>query len=180
MNNIKQDAIIVDLDRTLVDSSVRTKMYTLSNGKLDFDNLHKGILEFDKIDDSVDDMVYSIEECYEKDRNTLNIIFLSGRNNNAYDETWEFLNKRWYKYHEEKELILRETNDYRPNHEFKKEHLLQLNEKYNIIMFIDDDISCCAEAMKIGIPSFCYMSPHNLDDYTKNNIIKFAESLKNE
>jgi hypothetical protein len=46
---------------------------------------------------------------------------------------------------------MRRDNDFRPSHEVKKEHLEQIMQEYNIIAFIDDDLSNCQMAKELGI-----------------------------
>lgn len=171
MNKQKERVIILDLDRTLVNSDERTSKHTLPNGKLNFKTLHEGILELDKIDDKMDSLSYYLR------KNTFTytkIIILSGRNTNALDETYLFLQDNSQNDIKKEDIYLRKTDDYRPNHEYKKEVLQKLMKEYNILWYIDDDISCCAEANKLGIPTLCYMSPHKLDDYTKDNIKRYV------
>lgn len=185
MEKNKPKMLIMDLDRTLVNSDERTKKWTLENGKLDFENLHIGILEMDKINKSARDLLLSLYEIYKYTFKDLKIIFLSGRNHNAFQETSDFLLNEFRRvytidtdfisFKQRTSIILRNTDDYRANHEFKREKLIELQKENDIKWFIDNDISCCSEATKLGIPALCFMSDNVLDNYTKQNIIKFVD-----
>jgi len=184
MEKNKPKMLIMDLDRTLVNSDERTKKWTLENGKLDFENLHIGILEMDKINLTALNLFLALFYVFKNSFTDIRVVFLSGRNHNARQETLEFIkrefisftNETYWDYLNSKMfLILRDTDDYRANHEFKKEKLIELQKENDIKWFIDDDISCCSEATKLGIPALCFMSDNVLDDYTKGNIIKFVD-----
>ena len=49
------------------------------------------------------------------------------------------------------EMYMRALNDYREAEEVKKEHLIQIKEKYDIVCFIDDDLGNCEMAKDLGI-----------------------------
>lgn len=178
--------LIMDLDRTLVNSDERTKKWTKEDGKLDFENLHIGIMEMDKINITVLNLFLALFYVFQNTFTDIRVVFLSGRNHNARNETADFLEREFISFTNETyweylnkygrtELILRNTNDYRSNHEFKREKLIELQKENDIKWFIDDDISCCSEATKLGIPALCFMSDNVLDEYTKGNIIKFVD-----
>lgn len=186
INKNKPKMLIMDLDRTLVNSDERTKKWTLENGKLDFENLHIGILEMDKINLTALNLFLALFYVFQDSFTDIRVVFLSGRNHNARKETLEFIkrefisftNETYWDYlnkYDKMSLILRNTDDYRANHEFKREKLIELQKENDIKWFIDDDISCCSEATKLGIPALCFMSDNVLDDYTKGNIIKFVD-----
>lgn len=189
-NKYKPKMLIMDLDRTLVSSHERTKKWTKEDGTLDFENLHIGIMEMDKINKSAINLFFSLFYSLKDNAPDLRVVFLSGRNHNARAETIDFLTREFKEefkkiahflydnfidLRQRMTLVLRDTDDYRPNHEFKREKLIELQKENDIKWFIDDDISCCSEATKLGIPALCFMSDNVLDNYTKQNIIKFVD-----
>lgn len=50
-----------------------------------------------------------------------------------------------------KKLYMRKDGDYRSSAEVKKDHLEEIQESYNILAFIDDDLSNCQMARDMGI-----------------------------
>lgn len=51
------------------------------------------------------------------------------------------------------EMYMRGLNDCREAKEIKREHLLKIKEKYDIVCFIDDDLGNCEMARDLGILS---------------------------
>lgn len=49
------------------------------------------------------------------------------------------------------EMYMRELNDYRPAEAVKKEHLQKIKENYDVVCFVDDDLSNCETARELGI-----------------------------
>ncbi len=167
----KEKLIVVDLDGTLVDSSIRTEIHTC-NGKIDFANLHEGILKYDSLIEQTYDIVFNYIGFNSKIDNKDPIIFLTGRNLNAKKETIKFLSNHGLGNF--KDLIMRTTNDFRPAWKYKIDHLTLLNKKYDIEMYIDDDLSCILEAQKLGI--FSYWQPSRyMDKYSKQHILEYLK-----
>ena len=48
-------------------------------------------------------------------------------------------------------LYMRKDGDYRPSPEVKKEHLQEIMNNYEVLAFIDDDITNCDMAKELGI-----------------------------
>lgn len=49
------------------------------------------------------------------------------------------------------EMYMRESDDYRPAEDVKKDHLQKIKEKYDIICFVDDNLGNCEMARDLGI-----------------------------
>lgn len=78
------------------------------------------------------------------------IILLTSRNESVREETKKKLRKEGFFYDE---LYMRPNKDYREAHILKKETLQELKNKYNIIMYVDDDLKNCEVAKELGIYS---------------------------
>ena len=138
-----KNAIVVDIDGVLLDTS----------------NIFKELLELKLTGDSKWDYFYKYcnTEKIPFIEGTLNLlrslhgihIFLStARNERCRKETEQKLLESYVSYCK---LLMRRDNDFRPSHEVKKEHLEQIMQEYNIIAFIDDDLSNCQMAKELGI-----------------------------
>ena len=79
----------------------------------------------------------------------LKIIFSTARNEKCREET----NKKLWNVHgiSYEKLYMRLDGDLRPSQEIKKEHLKEIMKNYNIVLFIDDDLSNCRMARDLGI-----------------------------
>ena len=176
MNN-KLNCIIVDLDNCLINSTKRHENYTKSDGKLDFDNLHNGILKFDLFDKVMREMVMSI------DKNLIDkVFFLSGRNEKARKNTMKHLRFDYefnYTILEcnnflKHELILRSIDDYRTSFDYKIEHLQKIKEEYNIVWYADDDLSCIMAAKDLNIKAIWYEANSSCS-YAHDNFKKYID-----
>ena len=49
------------------------------------------------------------------------------------------------------DLYMRKDGDYRSSQEVKKDHLIEISKNYDIIAFIDDELSNCQAASNEGI-----------------------------
>lgn len=78
------------------------------------------------------------------------IFFSTARNEKCKEAT---LNKLWKEGFiiPDEGLFMRKNGDYRPATEVKKEHLLEIMKKYEIIAFIDDDLANCEMAKELGV-----------------------------
>ncbi len=143
----KPKCIVMDLDGTLYNSQERVKKHTKPDGSLDFDNLHKEILELDKLNKWVYDIHNgTINWCnHDEDIST---IVLTGRNERARKDTETILKKDLFDY---SKLIMREIDDYRSAYEFKKEYLMKIKEEYDIITVFDDDLSVILMCRELNI-----------------------------
>jgi predicted secreted acid phosphatase len=77
----------------------------------------------------------------------LDIILLTSRNEKVREATEKKLKTCMYY----DKLIMRPKDDYRESHILKKEELQKLEEKYNILMYIDDDLKNCEAGKELGI-----------------------------
>jgi predicted kinase len=131
-NENLNDCIIVDLDGTLAHA----------NGK-------RGYYEWKKV--GMDDVDYDVCEIVNSSvRYGNKIIFLTGRSNECYQETKEWLEK--YIYTDDFLLLMRDSKDFRPSTIVKKE----LYEKFvkgtfNTIFALDDKEDVCEMWRSLGI-----------------------------
>lgn len=172
----KPACIIVDLDNCLINSTERHDFYTKPDGKLDFDNLHNGILKYDLFDKTMRHMVMSIDKSL-----TNKIFFLSGRNENARVNTMKHL-KFDFEFNShilidsdiDNEIILRATDDYRSSFDYKIEHLEKIKEEYDILWYADDDLSCIMAAKDLGIKTIWYEANSSCS-YAHENLKKYID-----
>jgi len=80
----------------------------------------------------------------------INIIFSTARNEKCKEATERKLHSYGINF---LELYMRRDGDLRPSAEVKKEHLEDIMKRYNVILFIDDDLSNCEMAKSMGIPA---------------------------
>ena len=80
--------------------------------------------------------------------NGVNIIFSTARNEKCRESTWLKFSEYGIRY---EGLYMRKDGDLRPSSEVKKEHLQQIMKEYDVMMFVDDDLSNCKMAKELGI-----------------------------
>jgi hypothetical protein len=140
------DCVIVDLDGTLADATHRTKHFP--DGKLNwalFKAPHR--IADDQLHHIVADVVRLL-------RSKWPIIYVSGRNDDCYDVTMQWLKKHdlWQA---PELLIMRKTGDSRHDYEVKKEILDQLiADGYNPVLSLDDRNNVVKMWRDNGIPCF--------------------------
>lgn len=78
------------------------------------------------------------------------IAFSTARNEKCKEETRK---KLWQHGITSDLLYMRKDGDLRPSPEVKKEHLEEISKKYDIILFVDDELSNCETAKSMGIMS---------------------------
>lgn len=113
----KESVIICDIDGTLAFNPNRS-MYNPTNEE---------ILN-DEVCDQVKLMLHSLGKDYR-------IIICSGRSDKYYNITKQWLTDNKIPYFK---LIMRKTNDYRPDYIVKKEILDEIKKNYNVLFAIDD------------------------------------------
>lgn len=139
------NCIVCDIDGVLLDTSFIIK-----------DIYEKGLKGDRKWD-------YFYEECnsekvniYSDMKNYIELMVIQGalpilstaRNERNRENTIKKLNKEGIPFYE---LYMRGEDDYRPSSEVKKDHLISIRNKYNILLFMDDDISNVSMAESLGI-----------------------------
>lgn len=123
---MKQNAIIFDLDGTLCALSDSSNPYNHDGGEV---------------------MISEMYRIWAGVRFTCDIrIILTGRKR---EDFWE-ITEKWLKQNSlnYNELIMQEWSTAKKNHIFKREKLIELEEKYNIIAVIDDNpemVAVCKE-----------------------------------
>lgn len=92
-------------------------------------------------------------------RGYLNVAVLSGyfpilstaRNEHNRVATEEKLNKENIVYYK---MYMRKDGDFRPSAEVKREHLQEIQKEFEIVVFLDDDVSNTKMAQEMGICTF--------------------------
>lgn len=127
----KRPAIIVDLDGTLAHMHNRSPY------------------EFHKVgDDKLDHAIAGIVEAYSKILG-LEVIILSGRDDSCYIETCNWLNDYEVPFDQ---LLLRKTEDNRPDYIVKREMYFEhIDQDYNVLFVLDDRNSVVDEWRSIGL-----------------------------
>lgn len=141
------NCIVCDIDGVLLDTSFIIK-----------DIYEKGLKGDRKWD-------YFYEECnsekvniYSDMKNYIELMVMQGvlpilstaRNECNRKETEEKLKAEHIPFFK---LYMRKEKDYRPSAEVKKEHLTDIQKRFNIVLFIDDDITNVSMAEGLGISS---------------------------
>ena len=78
----------------------------------------------------------------------ISIVFSTARNEKCKEATEKKLHSYGINFIE---LYMRKDGDLRLSSEVKKEHLENIMKKYNVTLFIDDDLSNCEMAKNMGI-----------------------------
>lgn len=140
----KEKAIILDIDGVLLDSAVILReIYDL---KLNGDEMWAYFHEHcngPKVSSmkNICPLLSSIDR-------SVRIILSTARNDKCRKSTEERLHKEGFSYDG---LYMRANGDYRPSPEVKKDHLRLISQEFDIIAFIDDDLTNCQMAKEEGI-----------------------------
>lgn len=173
----KPKVLVLDLDGCLVDSSLRTEIHTnQETGKVNFETLHEGIMEYDKVNEKVHNLVIDFivthpvikkgQEFYDP------IVILTGRNTYATLPTLAWLKNNTV-IQNPVDTNFRATNDYSPAHIYKMNRLSLIKKNYDIEYYFDDDISCVFEAIKEGITAIWFPSDIHTDK-CKRDVKKYV------
>lgn len=136
----KRQAVIVDMDGTLVDvSSIRHYVRESlqpdgSYSKRNFDDFHKASLFCPAIWKTVDLVMYYWER-------KLDILIVTARSDQYNQTTKDWLHKYAIPYNA---MFMRKTGDYRPDVEVKRDILEEITETWNVVGAIDDNPSVVA------------------------------------
>ena len=142
---MKRKCIICDLDNTLLDSEhILQEAEALDlYGDLKWDYFYNHCNDVEVIPEILKLLnVFFI--------NGITIIFSTARNKKCYDTTVEKLCKEGIYFDK---LLMRKDGDLRDACEVKKDHLIEIMKEYDIIAFIDDDLTNCNMAKELGILS---------------------------
>ena len=147
----KQRAIVLDVDGVILNSAfLFDEIFQLGlKGNEMWDYFHKHC-NSDKVKliPNFYDLYVSLYSMAESIN--AKIVLLTSRNESVKEETKVKLRKEGIFYDE---LYMRPNTDYREASILKKETLQELLNKYNIIMYIDDDLKNCEAAKELGIYS---------------------------
>ena len=139
-------AIIFDLDGVLFDTShIFKKLYELDlKGDAKWDYFHEHC-NSDEVK-----LIPGVRKFFSVIYNdpSLAIIISTARNEKVRKETETKLLEHGIIFDE---LYMRRDKDYRPSPEVKRDHLQEIMKSYEILVFIDDDITNCDMAKELGI-----------------------------
>lgn len=143
---MSRNAIIVDLDGTLVNNSVRTRHLDSSQVR-DWTEFNKA-LQFDELSEWCNQLVRGMA-----DRGT-HIIFLTARSGSSetrqITENWLRLNMGGL--NGDYTLLMRDDGDARPDFAIKQEiYMLKVAPYYNVLFAIDDKASVCNMWRSLGV-----------------------------
>ena len=145
---MKEKAVVLDIDGIILDSSFILK------------EIHeKGLKGEEKWEyyysNCNSDRVYVFDSAWELLQTfydaEMQVLLSTARNERNRDATNQ---KLWFQHGICYDgLYMREEGDYRPSAEVKREHLQEIMKEYDIVMFVDDDLSNCEMAKEFGILS---------------------------
>ena len=140
----KRKAIVVDIDGVILDSSVIYKeMLKLGlKGDEKWSYFHKHCSGPKVV--PIKEMILFLNSI----NPSISIVLSTARNECCREETEERLYKENFHY---TVLYMRGKDDERPSDELKRDHLKGIAEEFDVIAFIDDDLSNCLMAEKEGV-----------------------------
>ena len=140
----KEKAIVLDIDGVILDSSMILK--EIYNLKLRGDEMwayFHANCNGPRV--SFKENVYPLLNSLKA---SVRIILSTSRNECCKKETKERLHNEGFPYDM---LYMRKSDDERPSPEVKKDHLKLITQRFEVIAFIDDDLSNCQMAEQEGI-----------------------------
>lgn len=144
----KKDAIVLDVDGVILDNTdIFREIYELKltgNNMWDYFHANCNGSRTKYIGDKLVFLSFLAMIMPED----VDIILSTARNEKCRAKTEERLAHEGFEY---AQLLMRPDGDLRPSSEVKKEHLLKIKETYDIVVFIDDDITNCEMAKELGI-----------------------------
>lgn len=139
-------AIVLDLDGIILNTEPVFKELYMNELKGDakWDYFHS------RCNDDDIELIEGFREFYKAlfSALPLAIIISTARNEKCRQATIEKLTKEHVIFDH---LHMRAENDYRPSPEVKREHLQDIMKDYEVVAFIDDDLSNCEMAKELGI-----------------------------
>lgn len=139
-------AVVIDCDGVLLDTShIFKELYELDlKGDAKWEYFHKRCNSEDV------KLIPGIKDLFKTFYNDvpLAIIISTARNEKIRKETAAKLLENRILYDD---LFMRKDGDYRPSPEVKRDHLKEIMKKYDVTLFIDDDIENCEMAKGLGI-----------------------------
>lgn len=140
----KPKAIVCDIDGVCLDSSLIFKeLFDLKlkgDAKWDYFREHCNGPRVSKIENS--------RILINNANNCAHIIFSTARNEKCREATEQRLLSDGFFF---EKIYMRSQNDYRESKDVKKDHLLEIMKSYDILAFIDDDLTNCEMAKELGI-----------------------------
>ena len=140
---MRLNAIVLDIDGVILDNSV------IFQKILDYKLIRDEMWDFFHANCNGKDTVYIGETLQFLQLIPNTVIFLStARNEKCRESTEKRLNEENFVF---KKLYMRTDGDRRPSCEVKKDHLKEIMNDYNVVLFIDDDTSNSNMAKELGI-----------------------------
>lgn len=140
----KEKAIVLDIDGVILDSAIILK--EIYNLELRGDEMWSYFHE--NCNSSRVTFIKSIFPFLNSFKASIYVILSTARNEKCRKGTEERLHNEGFPYDL---LYMRKDGDYRPSDEVKKDHLKTISQKFEIVAFIDDDLSNCQMAEREGI-----------------------------
>ena len=140
----KSKAVVLDIDGVILNSTVIFE--EISNLKLKGDKMWNYFHEH--CNSSRVTLIQSTSSFIKELDPSVEVILSTARNEKCRESTEEKLKRENFTY---KALYMRDSKDFRPSPEVKKEHIQEIRQKFDIIAFIDDDLSNCLMAEEEGI-----------------------------
>ena len=140
----KEKAIVLDIDGVILDSAIILK--EIYNLELRGDDMWSYFHEH--CNSSRVSLIKNIYPLLDSFKAHIYVILSTARNDKCRKSTEERLHDEGFPYDF---LYMRKDGDYRPSTEVKRDHLRQISQKFDIIAFIDDDLSNCQMAEEEGI-----------------------------
>ena len=140
----KSKVIVVDIDGVILNSdSILKEIYDLKlRGDAMWSHFHAncngGRVSFLN---NITSLLSSLDSSVE-------VVLSTSRNECCREETEKRLHEEELSY---SKLYMRPANDYRSSSEVKREHLKDIQKDYDVIAFIDDDLSNCQMAKDEGL-----------------------------
>ena len=140
---MKQKAVIMDMDGTLVDVSSLRHLIASSLKSKNFDEFHRQSINCPPID-------WVANAAREAHKEGLKILVVTAR-----QDTYRDVTSLWLSMHSipSDRIVMRITGDHRPDHEVKADMLAQLDGVYQIVKAFDDRPSVVKLWESRGIPT---------------------------
>lgn len=140
----KSKAIVVDIDGVILDSDLILKeIYDLKlKGDAMWSYFHSNC-NGNRVTflSNITSLLNSLDS-------SVTVVLSTSRNECCREGTEKRLHEEGLLY---SKLYMRPVNDYRPSSEVKREHLKDIQKSYDVIAFVDDDLSNCQMAKNEGI-----------------------------
>ena len=140
----QQSAIVLDIDGVILDTLHVHKDIMSLNLKGD----EKWEYFYNNCNSDTVTVIHGIKEFLNMFYNKCSVILSTARNDKCKEGTERKLRRHGIIF---QDLYMRKNGDLRSSSEVKREHLTEIMKNYNILVFIDDELSNCEMAKELGI-----------------------------